>query len=578
MKDKERTKEQLIEELQILRKQAVELKRAGAGHKRMEKALNDALKESRRRYAEILALLEGTRAVSKYREFKDTARTLFDSCKNLIGATAGYVALLTKDGTENEVLFLDSGGGGCTVDPALPMPIRGLRGEAYHTGSAVYHNDFSKSEWAKYMPEGHASLDNVLFAPLVIEGKAVGLLGLANKPGGFNKDDVRVASAFGELTAIALYNSRVLESLEESRERFRSVVETANDAIISADSCGKTIFWNNAAKAIFGYSEDEVLGKPLTVLMPERYRDAHRKALERFGLTGEAHIVGKTVQLHGLRKDGSEFPLELSISVWTTREGKFYSAIIRDITDRRQAEEEIKKLNDELRRRAAELEVINKELETFAYSVSHDLRAPLRSIDGFTQALLEDFSDKINGQGRDYFRRVRAATHRMAQMIDDMLRLSRATRTGMQRQVVDLGAMARSIADELQKAQPGRLVEFVIGSGMMVKGDNRLLRAVLENLLDNAWKFTSKHTHARIEFGVAEKEGKPVYFVRDDGVGFDMAYAGKLFSPFQRLHSSDEFPGTGIGLATVQRIINRHGGCVWAEGEVQKGATFYFSL
>lgn len=258
---------------------------------------------------------------------------------------------------------------------------------------------------------------------------------------------------------------------------------------------------------------------------------------------------------------------------------------------RKQAEEEIKRLNEHLKQRAIELEVANKELESFSYSVSHDLRAPLRSADGFSQVLLEDYGDKLDAQGKDCVRRIHAASGCMAELIDDLLSLSSVTLKEMHREEVNLSTMAQRIAEELQTTQPERQVEFVITPELVANGDANLLRIALWNLLDNTWKFTGKHPRARIEFGViqvspsnlmgegrGEGENKPVYFVRDDGVGFDMTYVHKLFIPFQRLHTHAEFPGTGIGLATVQRIIHRHGGRVWAEGAVEKGATFYFTL
>lgn len=248
----------------------------------------------------------------------------------------------------------------------------------------------------------------------------------------------------------------------------------------------------------------------------------------------------------------------------------------------RKALGEISRLNAELEKRVAErtalLEATNKELEAFSYSVSHDLRAPLRGIDGFSQALLEDYADKLDATGRDYLERLRAGSRRMAQLIDDMLGLSRITRSELHRETVDLSAMVREIADELRKSRPERCVEFVIAPGIVADGDPKLLRLLLGNLLGNAWKFTGKHAAARIEFGSREQEGETVFFVRDNGAGFDPAYAGKLFGAFQRLHSAAEFEGTGIGLATVQRIVHRHGGYISAEGEVEKGAAFFFTL
>jgi len=243
------------------------------------------------------------------------------------------------------------------------------------------------------------------------------------------------------------------------------------------------------------------------------------------------------------------------------------------------AREQIRALNAELERRVyertAELEAANRELEAFSYSVSHDLRAPLRSMDGFCQVLLEDYGEALDDEARGYLRRVRAASQRMAQLIDDLLKLSRITRTEMRREPVDLSRLARTIADDLRSGQPDRKAQFHIAQGLLANGDPRLLRVVLDNLLSNAWKFTSKHATACIEFGACDGR---TFFVRDDGAGFDMAYTDKLFGPFQRLHGMTEFEGTGIGLATVQRIINRHGGRAWAEGEVEHGACFYFSL
>jgi signal transduction histidine kinase len=256
-----------------------------------------------------------------------------------------------------------------------------------------------------------------------------------------------------------------------------------------------------------------------------------------------------------------------------------FNEMLARIQDQNQ---QLQRGRDELERRVIErtrqLEVANKELEAFSYSVSHDLRAPLRSIDGFSQALWEDYGETLGEQGRSDLQRVRAATERMAQLIDDMLNLSRVTRGDMHRTSVDLSAIANNIAAELAAAEPDREVDFAIAEGVHAEADGRLVRVLLENLLRNAWKFTGKHTTAKIEFGVNQNDGKPVYFVRDDGAGFDMAYAGKLFGAFQRLHAMNEFNGTGVGLATVQRIVHRHGGRVWAESKVDQGATFYFTL
>jgi two-component system NtrC family sensor kinase len=225
-----------------------------------------------------------------------------------------------------------------------------------------------------------------------------------------------------------------------------------------------------------------------------------------------------------------------------------------------------------------ELERKNKELEAFSYSVSHDLRAPLRSIDGFSAAVLEEYSDKLDAKGQEYLLRVRAAVARMGQLIDDLLQLSKVGRAELRRAHVDLSALARTIAAELQQANPERLVRTLIPGGVVAEGDYRLLHIVLENLLGNAWKFSAGVAEAVIEFGVAQSDGVSTYFVRDNGAGFDMARVERLFTPFQRLHGQSQFPGTGIGLATVHRIVDRHGGRVWAESVVGEGATFCWTL
>jgi signal transduction histidine kinase len=235
-------------------------------------------------------------------------------------------------------------------------------------------------------------------------------------------------------------------------------------------------------------------------------------------------------------------------------------------------------LEQQVRERTSQIEAANKELESFSYSVSHDLRAPLRSLDGFSRALLEDQSDRLDATGRDYLVRIRAASQRMGHLIDDLLGLAHVSRVGLQRLPVDLTALATAIADDLRAGDPTRSAELIIASDLHATGDPRLLQVLLQNLLQNAWKFTSTRPLARIECGLMMCDGTRAYFVRDNGVGFDMTYAHKLFGAFQRLHSTAEFPGTGIGLATVQRIVHRHGGRVWAESELDAGATFYFTL
>jgi light-regulated signal transduction histidine kinase (bacteriophytochrome) len=301
-------------------------------------------------------------------------------------------------------------------------------------------------------------------------------------------------------------------------------------------------------------------------------------------VTFETGAVAATERVGITTSAGADRIMAVSTSPVLDSDGNVIQVVEigQDITERKLAVEEIHRLNSELEQRiadrTAQLTAANQELEAFSYSVSHDLRAPLRSLDGFSKALLEDYAGQLDEQGKQYLTRIQEASRRMGQLINDLLDLSRVTRADFTRQRVDLSALANSITAELKAQSPSRQVEFEIKADMIVHGDENLIKIVLENLLNNACKFTSRREQALIQVGRVEQDGQWNYFVRDNGAGFDMTYANKLFAAFQRLHSEKEFPGTGIGLATVQRIIRRHGGRVWAEGVVDQGATFYFTI
>ncbi|MFB3917107.1 MAG: PAS domain S-box protein [Terriglobales bacterium] len=388
---------------------------------------------------------------------------------------------------------------------------------------------------------------------------------------------------------------------EDAVRRLAAVVESSHDAIIGKDLQGRIVSWNHGAEKIYGYTAAEVLGKPVTILCPSGTENDEDELLTYI------HAGQRIESLERLRvrRDGVRIYISATISPILGPDGKIVgvSTIDRDISDRKRAEQErsgllrreqqvrreleaktreIEKLNADLERRVRlrtiELEVANKELEAFSYSVSHDLRAPLRSIDGFSQILLDEYGDKFADEGRDFLRRVRAASQHMGQLIDSLLQLSRMSRFEMRCGLVNISAMAREVATELQNTNADRQVEWVITDALLAQADPKLLHIAMQNLLSNAWKFTSKMAAAKIEVGKVEQDGDVVYFVRDNGAGFDMAYANKLFGAFQRLHSTSEFEGSGIGLATVQRIIHRHGGRVWADSAPGRGATFYFTL
>jgi PAS domain S-box-containing protein len=369
--------------------------------------------------------------------------------------------------------------------------------------------------------------------------------------------------------------------LEERRalvQHFEYLTKFANDAILLLDKDGWFTEVNEQACSAYGYSREELLRLNL--------RDIHSPDLpdgDEAILASVRDEGGRIFESVHVRKDGTSFPVEISAHRLPAGDRAFFQYVVRDITEMKKAEGEIGRLNagleERVRLRTTELEAAMKELQAFSYSVSHDLRAPLRVIDGYSLALLEEYQPRLDGEAVFYLSRIRINAQNMGRLIDDMLTLAQASQTEIRIEDVDLSALARKSAAEIALGWPGRDVAVSISDGLAVRSDPRLLRSVLDNLFDNAWKFTAKTPGARVEFGVRPggSEG-PVYFIRDNGVGFDMTYAGKLFGIFQRLHPQDEFSGTGIGLASVKRIIGRLGGRVWAESEMGRGATFYFTL
>ena len=370
----------------------------------------------------------------------------------------------------------------------------------------------------------------------------------------------RLARSFNTMAA------QVARSLQHSEAMLRGVTETAHDAIIAADTDGLIRFWNPGAERLFGYRTEEVLGKPLTMLMPERFQDAHRLGIRRYVETREARVVGRTVELAGRRKDGTEFPLELSLGAAPLEGGMSFTGVIRDITERKRTQEA--------------LQTTNAELEAFSYSVSHDLRAPLRAIHGFARILLEDHHAKLDPEAQRLLGVVDQNTRRMGQLIDDLLAFSRLGRKELAAGPVNMEELAHAVADEVRRTDVERKGSLAIQIDPLppAHGDRALLGQVMSNLLQNAAKFTRDRAEARVEVGSQRDGGQTVYFVKDNGAGFDARYADKLFGVFQRLHSTEQFDGTGVGLAIVKRIVQRHGGRVWAEGKVDHGATFYFTL
>ncbi|MDZ4218371.1 MAG: PAS domain S-box protein [Methylobacter sp.] len=380
--------------------------------------------------------------------------------------------------------------------------------------------------------------------------------------------------------ALRLAKQAAEDNLQEERILRAAIVEFSEDAIIGETFEGVITSWNRAAEGMLGYSAEEVVGGPVSLFIPSERQGAERKRLT-------AIRCGESVKLYeteAMRKDGSRLAVSVTLSPIRDKAGGIVGAakIIRDMTERKQAEQEILGLNINLERRViertAELTAANRELDSFSYAVSHDLRAPLRAMCGFSQALIDDYGSQLQGEAKVYLEQIDIAARNMSELIDGLLALSRSTRGELRRDVVDLSTLAGQLLDELQQGDPERQVATQVEEGLQVQGDARMLAVVMRNLLGNAWKYTAHTEAASIRVYAEEHGGVRRFYVADNGAGFDMAHTKHLFQPFQRLHRQEEFSGLGIGLATVQRIVQRHGGIIGAYAEPGKGAVFHFTL
>jgi PAS domain S-box-containing protein len=372
------------------------------------------------------------------------------------------------------------------------------------------------------------------------------------------------------------------KELEEQRKLLETILRQAADAIVVCDDEGKLTFVNATARSM---AQIDPTGTTLN-LAPKVWGEAfdydgRRTPVEEWSLSkalnGERIVSRRTRMVH---QNGNYYDVLMSASPLRGSDQRIIGAvaIFSDITKRMQAEEEIKKLNEALKRRTRELTMANKELEAFAYTVAHDLKNPLIIVEGLIRKLLSQYEKKLEEKAKQYLQHLRKANQQMSQLVEDLLNLSQVTRSRIRAEAVDLSALARTIVEELRKTDPERKVQFNIAENVVARGDPQLLKIALNNLFSNAWKFTSKSQRAIVEFGVIGDKTESIHFIRDNGCGFDMAHLEKIFKPFGRLHTSDEYPGTGIGLATVYRIIQRHHGRIWAESAAGQGATFFFTL
>ena len=508
-------------------------------------------------------------------------KRVLDDAITLTGSVIGFFHLIADD--ERTVTLTTWGHAELGTDTPTqaghyPLEQAGIWTDCVREKQPVYYNDCATSPDRESLPEGHSQVRRFLSVPILAEDRVTAVFGVGDKATDYDEGDV----AMIELVAYELRKILDLRAAEADLRRAsaynRSLLEASLDPLVTIGPDGMITDVNEATVAATGCPREELLGTDFAEYFtePERARESYERVFR------EGAVRDYPLEIR--HRDGSITAVLYNAATYQDADGGVAGvfAAARDVGELRRAEAEIRALNAGLERRVVErtreLDATNRELQEFVYSVAHDLRTPLRAVDGFSLTVLEAYGDVIDAQGRSDLQRVRAAAQSMGQLIDALLSLSRVGRRDVDVGPVDLTAIARRVVAELRDADPARMVEVTIQDGLVVTGDAAILDVVLANLLGNAWKFTSRRPEAHIEFREVEHDDGRAFLVRDDGAGFDPAYVNKLFSPFQRLHTAEEFPGTGIGLATVARVLERLGGTWWAEGEVGRGATFFFAL
>ena len=532
---------------------------------------------------DLQAVIKASQAISTEIVLPDLLHSLLKTAVESAGARQGWL-FLVRDGRASCVLRAGMVEEQMRIEtPLAKQPPEALVNYVIRSCQPILIDDASRPNRFSQAFQGHKSR-SVLCIPILRQGAPIGVIQLENEllAGAFSAHQIAFLELLAAQSAISLENARLYADLQEVSERLHLATRSAGIGIWDWDIRQNLLVWEETMHELYG-------------LAPSEFGGAFEDWLQRVH-PGDRAKMQEAVE--SALRAGTEFRHEFRILLpdGVARHVRTVGKLFRDgvgkairligvnwdISEQRQAEEESRNLNAELeervRIRTSQLEAFNRDLESFSYSVAHDLRAPLRGISGWSKVLLDECQQQLTDEGRRYLGIIQNETERMGELIESLMELSRVSRKEIRREHVDLSRMAGEILLELGNSEPLRKVEAIIAPGLSAEADPVLVRSVLENLLGNAWKFTGKRADARIEFGVINTNGRRTFFVRDNGAGFDMAYVGKLFAPFQRLHAQDEFSGSGVGLATVQRIVVRHGGAVWAESRINEGATFYFIL
>ena len=512
--------------------------------------------------------------------------------RKLIGARYAFVGLLGEDG-ETVKAFLSSGidrsDGLGTVANNMNFTLLPLGSVLSDMMRDPHPLRLSKAAASQLCGELNVGLDwsaveSVLVVPFTGPSSIRGWILLADKLGAgeFSEVDAWVVSTLASQGALA--HERAEEHLQaendlrKSKAMFEALFESAPDAMLASDNHGRIAYANTQCEKMFGYTRNELAGQPIEILMSERFRGSHSAHRNGYYLEPHMRPMGAGMDLHARRRDGTEFPVDIMLSPMDASNGMLVLSVVRDITVRKQNEQKILELNRQLQTRVDELQTANQSLETFSYSISHDLRTPLRAIDGFSRILAEDYSPDLDDEAQRLLNVISANCQKMGQLIEDLLAFSRVSRNEVLRSEIDMIELAQSVLDDFRALEPARQIEIKLQALPPALAERAMVRQVLVNLISNAWKFTKRAPRPLVEVGSYRNADSDVYFVRDNGAGFDPQFSQKFFGVFERLHRGDEFEGSGIGLAMVRRIVRRHGGEAWGTGKVGEGAKFCFTL